>query len=97
MEYKMNLIVKKIFSRCHQQMRKLASFLIICAAISLAAPYQQKAFSNEALPSSGAFPENIGLPWQDVVSIPTINTWSLNPAGDAAIIRTVTIDVETDT
>ncbi|KAE8543020.1 hypothetical protein D1P53_000507 [Cryptococcus gattii VGV] len=61
------------------------------------APYQQKAFNNEALPSSGACPKNIGLPWQDVVSIPTISTWSLNPAGDAAIIRTVTIDVETDT
>ncbi|KIR43909.1 hypothetical protein I307_00048 [Cryptococcus deuterogattii 99/473] len=78
-------------------MRKLASLLIFCAAISLAAPYQQKAFNNGALPSSGAFPENIGLSWQDVVSIPTISTWSLNPAGDAAIVRTVTIDVETDT
>lgn len=78
-------------------MRTSASFLIVFgAAVSLAAPYRQKTFNNGALSSSGAFPENIGLPWQDVVSIPTIDTWSLNPAGDASVIRTATIDVETD-
>lgn len=78
-------------------MRTSASFLIVfAAAISLAAPYQQKTFNNGALSSSGAFSENTGLPWQDVVSIPIIDTWTLNPAGDASVIRTATIDVETD-
>ncbi len=39
---------------------------------------------------------DVGLPWQDVVSLPTVDTWSLNPSGDAAVIRVSTTEIEQD-
>ncbi|KAK4685962.1 hypothetical protein P7C73_g4174, partial [Tremellales sp. Uapishka_1] len=35
--------------------------------------------------------------WQEVVATPYLDTWALNPAGDAAVIRVSTVDVETET
>jgi hypothetical protein len=37
----------------------------------------------------------VGIPWEEVVSIPQPDTWALNPAGDAAVILVSTIDPST--
>jgi hypothetical protein len=37
----------------------------------------------------------VDIPWEEVVSIPQPDTWALNPAGDAAVIRVSTIDPST--
>ncbi|WVQ84265.1 hypothetical protein IAT38_006417 [Cryptococcus sp. DSM 104549] len=54
-----------------------------------------------ALPHQAAFTTSskkqvpLGITWQETVSIPTIDSWALNPVGDAAVIRVSTLDVDT--
>ncbi|KAL7423625.1 Dipeptidyl-peptidase 5 [Cryptotrichosporon argae] len=63
----------------------LSWLILVCCGVAAARPAQQP------------FVDIIGLPWDQVLSVPEIDAWALNTVGDAAVIRTSTLDPASET
>ncbi|ORY27488.1 hypothetical protein BCR39DRAFT_497297 [Naematelia encephala] len=66
-----------------------ATLLLGVTSVAWAKPLSQKPFDSLSPLEESA---QLGLPWQEVVAIPQIDSWALNPSGDAAVLRIATLD-----
>ena len=68
----------------------------LCWALALSPLAVSRAVQSSwsASPSIEMLSSPLGIPWEEVQSVPFIEQWALNPTGDAAVIKTSTLEVQ---
>lgn len=75
-------------------------FIATLSAVGMSSPALQAPYSSSASQDvihGSVVKERIGIDWQAAISVPNIDQWALNGAGDVAAIKVSTMNTGNDT